>query len=241
MRFKTLLSWTFLGACSLVLSGCYTVINGPYRVTQSEDPWVQEEAYNSQPATIGQFDDGDQWDDFGRRGYGGCGGGYGGYGGGYGGYGGGYGYGGGGYGGYGYDSAYGGYGYGYNPYYGYDPYYQTDDGTYVPPGYELIATSDLNDMQETIQVLSNQESGQAQEQHDQLMMRKKTARQNEWNSRTDPYERKSVPSSVRTPSSSSSSSRTTVAKPASSSSSKASSSSSSSSGKSAAKRRKKSR
>ena len=73
--------------------------------------------------------------------------GYGGYGGYYGGYGG--------YGGYyptsgyypyhygGYPSYYGG----YSPYsYGYDPYYRSSSGYYVPLGYELVSTRQLDDL-----------------------------------------------------------------------------------------------
>jgi len=154
MKIKNLIFYSALPLTALLASGCYTVLSNPYAAAdlhESELAHVDE----SETATIGQFDERDESDDLyrypGVRGsYGGYGGGYGGYGGGYGGYGypvGGYGYNsgyGGGYGGYGYDPYYRG-GYGPNSY-GYDPYYRDSTGYYVPPGYELVSTRELDQL-----------------------------------------------------------------------------------------------
>ena len=134
--------------CSaLMVSGCYTVLSSPYETASLHDEdLARVKSRDVEAPTVGQFDDRDYMDDLYR--YPGVRGGYGGYGGYYGGYGG--------YGGYyyptssyypsyygGYPSYYGGYG----PYsYGYDPYYRSSGGYYVPPGYELVSTRQLDDL-----------------------------------------------------------------------------------------------
>jgi len=154
MKIKTLIFYSALPLIALLANGCYTVLSNPYQVADLHDSEVAY-ADESKTPTVGQFDERDEMDDLyrypGVRGsYGGYGGGYGsGYGGGYGsGYGGGYGSGyGGGYGGYGgngYDPYYSG-GYGPNSY-GYDPYYRDSAGSYVPPGFELVSTRELDQL-----------------------------------------------------------------------------------------------
>ena len=143
MKMKAFILYSALPLIALMASGCYTVLSSPYEVASLHD---EVPARDVATPTIGKFDDRDYMDDLYR--YPGVRGGYGGYGGYYGGYGG--------YGGYyyptsgyypsyygGYPSYYGGYG----PYsYGYDPYYRSSGGYYVPPGYELVSTRQLDDL-----------------------------------------------------------------------------------------------
>ena len=161
MKIKSLIFYSALPLIALMANGCYTVLSNPYQVADLHDSQVAY-AEESKTPTVGQFDERDEMDDLyrypGVRGsYGGYGSGYGGgygsgYGGGYGsGYGGrygsGYGYSSGGYGGYGgngYDPYYSG-GYGPNSY-GYDPYYRDSAGSYVPPGFELVSTRELDQL-----------------------------------------------------------------------------------------------
>ena len=152
MKIKSLIFFSALLFTMLAVSGCYTVLNNPHAVAdlhQSEVAYADEGGSEAAP-TSGQFD---EQDDFYR--YPGVRGSYGGYGGG--------GYGRGGYGGYGYpvgggysSGGYGGgYGGNYDPYYsggygpnsyGYDPYYRDSAGFYVPPGFELVSTRELDQL-----------------------------------------------------------------------------------------------
>ena len=138
-----------LGLVCLSVSSCYTVLRAPRTAAdvQEELEWRGGQATTPR---VGRFAEEDEWGDFGRYpatpyGYGG------------------------GYpqaGGFpmvGYDSRYGLYGagaygypsYGYGPYaYGYDPYYRDESNYYVPPGYELVTTRRLDEMEETIRTLS---------------------------------------------------------------------------------------
>ena len=150
MKTKALILCSALSLIALMASGCYTVLSSPYETASLHDEdLVRAKSRDVEAPTIGKFDDRDYMDDLYR--YPGVRGGYGRYGGYYGGYGG---Y----YGGYyptsgyypsyygGYPSYYGGYG-GYGPYsYGYDPYYRSSRGYYVPPGYQLINTRQLDDL-----------------------------------------------------------------------------------------------
>ena len=149
MKTKALILCSALPLTALMTSGCYTVLSSPYEAASLHDEdLVRAKSRDVEAPTIGKFDDRDYMDDLYR--YPGVRGGYGRYGGYYGGYGG---YGGGYYptSGYypyygGYPSYYGGYG-GYGPYsYGYDPYYRSSGGYYVPPGYELVSTRQLDDL-----------------------------------------------------------------------------------------------
>ena len=149
MKIKTLIFYSALPLIALLANGCYTVLSNPYQAADLHDSEVAY-ADESKTPTVGQFDERDEMDDLYR--YPGVRGSYGGYGSGYGsGYGGrygsGYGYSSGGYGGYGgngYDPYYSG-GYGPNSY-GYDPYYRDSAGSYVPPGFELVSTRELDQL-----------------------------------------------------------------------------------------------
>ena len=148
MKTRVLILCSALSLTALMASGCYTVLSSPYEVASLHDEdLARAKSRDVEAPTIGKFDDRDYMDDLYR--YPGVRGGYGRYGGYYGGYGG--------YGGYYYPSYYGGYpsyygGYpsyygGYGPYsYGYDPYYRSSGGYYVPPGYELVSTRQLDDL-----------------------------------------------------------------------------------------------
>ncbi len=143
MKTKALILCSALPLTALMTSGCYTVLSSPYETASLHDEdLARVKSRDVEAPTIGQFDDRDYMDDLYR--YPGVRGGYGGYGGYYGGYGGYYptsGY---------YPSYYGGYpSYygGYGPYsYGYDPYYRSSSGYYVPPGYEMVSTRQLDDL-----------------------------------------------------------------------------------------------
>ena len=144
MKIKTLIFYSALPLIALLANGCYTVLSNPYQAADLHDSEVAY-ADESKTPTVGQFDERDEMDDLYR--YPGVRGSYGGYGGGYGsGYGGRYPVGGYGYssGGYGYDPYYSG-GYGPNSY-GYDPYYRDSAGSYVPPGFELVSTRELDQL-----------------------------------------------------------------------------------------------
>jgi hypothetical protein len=188
MRAKPLITWMALGLSAMVLSSCYTVLKAPRTAAdvQQEQIW---KADRSTDPRIGRFDDRDEQDDFYRY----PGNPYGGYG-----------YGGSpyGYGGFPiltYDSRYGlygaggygnpHYGAGYGPYgYGYDPYYQ-DDGLYIPPGYELVSTRELEGMHDTIRTLSaQQEESQPREDFSNDLMLNQYERDQEaiWENRTTP-------------------------------------------------------
>ena len=125
-----------------VLSGCYTVLNDPFAVQTLHEKAEQDREYEQQTSREEIAAD----DDFYR---------YPGVPSSYGAYGAGYpirGYNSGGYGRYGsYPLPYGVYSsygnYGYGPYsYGYDPYYTDNRGFYVPPGYELVSTRELDNL-----------------------------------------------------------------------------------------------
>ena len=146
MKIKTLIFYSALPLIALLANGCYTVLSNPYQAADLHDSEVAY-ADESKTPTVGQFDERDEMDDLYR--YPGVRGSYGGDGSGYGGgYPvGGYGYSSGGYGGYGgngYDPYYRG-GYGPNSY-GYDPYYRDSAGFYVPPGFELVSTRELDQL-----------------------------------------------------------------------------------------------
>lgn len=184
---KIRLSCIALGLCSLLLSGCYTVIQGPRTAADIEDrDLVAVEEKGASPL-MGDFDQReDRWDDDYR--YPGSPGGYGGYGnyGGYGGYpfyGAGYrsGYGSYGYGGYPYS------GYGYGPsYYGYDPYYQDSSGFYLPAGYELVTDRELDELRASRRALAelNDQIDPAKEEQRQLEQQRKE--EETWMRRVEP-------------------------------------------------------
>jgi hypothetical protein len=191
------LSWLFLGSMAVFSSGCYTVLVAPFSSSGlKEESRSDTVAGTREAARLGRFEDGD--DRSGR------------------GYGSGYGYG---YGypvfGAGYDSRYGAYGpglygygpyygYGYNPYYyggygpygyGYDPYYRSSTGVYVPPGYELVTTRELDELKALNRGLATTPSPSEAEK--EALKRAQAKKQQEvWQRRVDPQER---PAPVVTP------------------------------------------
>lgn len=218
----------FALAFAMSLSGCYTVLTAPRSLSdyEAKSPYAQREHRDRDELLspqVGRFEgDIDP---------------YGGY------------YGSAPYGGYGvpvfgYDSRmglFGNYGYGgYHPRsgpgsYGYDPYYSGVYGTYVPPGYELVTTDELDRLRYG---LTNQPTSTTTSLPDPDEVRipeqeRQEQPQDDWARRTNPRTRKSP---TTTP-------RSTVTKPATSAESKADkpTSSESTSGKSKAKKRQKRR
>ena len=127
-----------LGVSALVTSGCYTVVNSPYASVREKEPEYTSSRYGERPA--GETPRRDRRDDrYGSSGYGsgGSGGGLPIF-------------------GYGSNSGLYGFGSGYNSYpyssaygpngYGVDPYYQGDTGYYIPPGYELVTSQELEQL-----------------------------------------------------------------------------------------------
>ena len=233
MKAKILFPYTALGLACLILSGCYTVLQGPKTAADLRD---QKELTQSQGAweqapTLGRFQDRpDPWNDFyypnapygtyGFEGYGG-------------------------YPLFGFDSRYGlygaatghpygygqgyypyGYGYGSSPYYGYgadpygygaDPYYRDRSGYYVPPGYELVSIATLNQLRSAEQALSTQPAV------DTEALRREERRQAErlWDQREQP--RRTRPAATSRPApASSGSAKPKSSKPASTSEEKGS-------------------
>ena len=195
MKKATVIAVTGLGVVALSLSGCYTVLKSPYAADDAREDsrysrW-EEKNFDNDPyaPTIGRFDDGDRWDspyDYGRQGfpvfgyhsqYGGYGmGGFGNPYGGYGGYRSPYGY--------GYDPYYG---YGQGPYgYGYDPYYQNPGGVYVPPGYELVTTSELERLRREIQTLNTTQDRLPTVDEEALRMQRIETDRQTWQRRNTP-------------------------------------------------------
>ncbi len=195
-----------LGAVSLSLSGCYTVLSSPYAADDAREDaryarWEEEIIKDGYAPTIGRFDDRDRWDspyDYGRQGFPvfGYNSQYGAYGmgafsspyGAYGGYGAPYSYG---------NDPY--YNNGYGPYgYGYDPYYVNPDGVYVPPGYELVTTSELLQLREDVRALTNttQDHLPTIDEEALRMQRIETDRQN-WQRRNTPRATRTAPTTKR--------------------------------------------
>ena len=185
MKIKYLLTTALALGASFALGGCYTILQDPHSAADlHESEWAADDEYE-RDARMGRFDDED--DDFYRYpGVPSSYGGYGGYsypiiGGGYGGYGyGGYGYG-------GYPTPYGGYGYGgYGPYsYGYDPYYTDSRGFYVPPGYELVSTRELDTMRAS---LAN--AAKAPQVDERALREEQRRREEVWGKRVEPRVRR---------------------------------------------------
>ena len=158
MKNRKLLAIALACCTSALWSGCYTALQNPNAVSSlHEDEWSAEDNYTARTDPYEENVEVDS--DFYR--YPGVPGSYGAYGGvgypvsrygrssGYGSYGyGGYGYGGSQY-PYGAYADYGAYGYGPSSY-GYDPYYTDRRGYYVPPGYELVNTRELDDIRASL-------------------------------------------------------------------------------------------
>jgi len=131
-----------LGVSALLTSGCYTMVNSPYASSREREPEYissrtdQRPAGDSRSSALGRPGSRDRTGSYPGYGYGGSGGssifGYNSNSGLYGF--------GSGYDSYPYSSAYGPNGYGF------DPYYQGDTGLYIPPGYELVTTQELEQL-----------------------------------------------------------------------------------------------
>ena len=227
-------------------TGCYTVLRAPGGFTTPEDPAYSatwEEPEDSDPR-IGRFTDDRGLDTPAYDSYGSS------YGSGYPIFGydsryGMYGFGspfayGPGY-GYGYGYRYGGYGpYGYSPYYGpygygYDPYYSR--GSYVPPGYELVTTTELSELRSGL-TSRGPTSVSPTVDETALRERQRQSQERAWTQRVEPTVRRSTVGQRTTRPSGSSKSSGSVS---SSSGSSKPASEEKSSGSSAAKRRKKRR
>jgi hypothetical protein len=226
MKNKKLLVLALACCTSVAFSGCYTVLQNPNALASlHDDEWSAEEEYSARADRYDEYDEAEVDDGFYR--YPGVPGSYGAYGGagyplsGYGssnGYGGSYGYGNYGYGGSGYGAsrnpygAYADYGsYGYGPYsYGYDPYYTDSRGSYVPPGYELVNTRELDDIRASLAGVQggaktvDKEAIRAQQRRKEAVWSQRVAPQ--MRKAPTPQSRSSVRSVSSPPSSSSSSS-----------------------------------
>ena len=222
-------------------TGCYTVLRAPGGFSGPEDPAYSatwEEPEDRSPR-VGRFSDERRLDTPVYDSYGsgypifGYDSRYGSYG--FGSpfaYGPGYGY------GYGHQYGYGPYGYSpyYGPYgYGYDPYYSR--GSYVPPGYELVTSTELSELRAGLTSRGpTSESPTVDETA--LRERQRQAQERAWTQRVEPEVRRSTAGQRTTRPSGSSKSTGSVS---SSGSPKPASSEEQSSGSSAAKRRKKRR
>ena len=207
MRLKSVIAGMLFGAVAFMLSGCYTTMSGPRLAT---DATSEEEAYadwDENNVRLSRFRDNvDPWNDFyypEPNGYG-----YGAYNG-LGGYGGfpifGYdsrngltGYGGAplGYSPYGGYDPYNGYG-GGGPYgYGTDPYYYDSTGSYIPPGYELVTTTELEQLRAAQNSLSTIDDPTSD--MDALTLRREKQRKRDyiWGQRSAPT-RSAPPKTVR--------------------------------------------
>jgi len=194
-----------LVATAVALSGCYTVLQSPLASSGSRgaDQYAPQEQIDSQERLsprVGRFPNRRGFED--RDGFGDSWG-YDPYGSGAG------------FPIFSYDSRYGamnygspyapGYGYGayssgYGPYgYGYDPYYQGADGTYIPPGYELVTTQELQRLQQDSQLLEAMEKPAGPDPAELEEQRRQEVQQAEetWARRTEYQERKSPQPTVR--------------------------------------------
>ena len=229
-----------LSVVALSLSGCYTVLRSPYAADVEKEPryagWDDQRRHET--PTLGRFDNGDRPADPYGLGYGGQGFPIFGYNSQYGGFGSGFGpYGGGGYGSpYGYSSGYGPHGYGY------DPYYQNAQGVYVPPGYELVTTTELDRLRSGERVLNTtNSSGFVPIINRDEVRRKEIERDQEmWQRRSTPRTVRSAPI-TRRPTTTAAPAPTSSAKPAAAKSAETKKTKTKSSGDSKAKSRRKRR
>ena len=202
--------WLFVigGLCLPLLTSCYTAISAPKNAadlqreriwaSESEEPsperFREDEAYRypSDPYGYGAYGRGGAPYGYWETpfiGYDSRGGWYG-------------------YGSYGYPA----YGSGYGPYgYGSDPYYLDDGGYYIPPGYELLSTRELEDLHDTIRTLTDETGFDEEEERRQSELEED--REAIWHSRVGPARgvQQERPTAVQRPAVSQSSS---VTKPA---------------------------
>lgn len=232
MKKKKLLAVALACCAGALWSGCYTALQNPNAVSSlHEEEWAAEDDYVASSDRYAEDIEATD-DDFYR--YPGVPGSYGSYGGAgypvsrygrsYGSY---YDYNNYGYGGsfpYGAYADYGAYGYGPSSY-GYDPYYTDRRGYYVPPGYELVNTRELDDIRASLA----QSGAGAKPLNSEAIRAQQRRKEEVWTQRAAPQMRKaptparSSASSISSPPSSSSSSpRSSVSASSSSSSSPAS-------------------
>lgn len=203
-----------VGAATL-LGGCYTALRVPYSPVAApvEERYEAAEVRSDEgfggdylTPRVGRFSERDGYDDY-------------------------WGYGSGPY-GYGYpayDTRYGlgAYGlpfspyYGYSPYYsgygpygyGYDPYYYGGGGRYVPPGYELVTSNELDQLRADSHALQDLDPGASQPSQAEIDRRRRQAAQRAeqaWERRVDTPQRK-TPQTTRRPATTTSVTTTTKA------------------------------
>lgn len=190
------LSRLILGGVAVLSSGCYTVLVAPFsssglREESRSDTIAGQRDDRRDESRLGRFEGEEE---YAGRGYG-------------------YGY------GYpifgaGYSSPYGAYGsapygygpdygYGYSPYgggygpygYGYDPYYRSSTGVYIPPGYELVTTRELDELRAANRGLATTPSPSGVDK--EAAKKAEAKKQQEvWQRRVDPQDR---PAPVVTP------------------------------------------
>ncbi len=222
-----------LGLSALVTSGCYTAVNSPYASAREREPEYTSSRYDERPGGETSRSAVRRDGQYGSSGYGSSG------------------YGNRGSGGssiFGYGSNNGlfGFGSGYNDYpyssvygpngYGADPYYQGDTG-YVPPGYQLVTTQELEQLRLNNGVLTDTDPIVAPTAAEVNALEKKQREQDRyiWSERGT--RSRSVPTGISRSSTGSSSGAVKSAKPATKSANSATKSSSSSGKKAPRKRR----
>ncbi|MFH1571641.1 MAG: hypothetical protein ABIL09_26870 [Gemmatimonadota bacterium] len=211
MKAEGAIRFAAAAAATLALGGCYTVVLAPYSASAPVAETAQTQEYAAPDGGAearylsprsGRFSDRDGYDDY--WGYSdpyayptyyydsGFGASL--YGGGYSPY-------------YGYGSYWAGYG----PYgYGYDPYYRAAGGLYVPPGYELVTTTELRQLLDDSRVLrTNPAPASTPADLEQERQQRQGQAQQAWSRRTDYRERKEPEPTVRAATSTSTSSSTT--------------------------------
>ena len=222
-----------LGVSALVTSGCYTAVNSPYASAREREPEYTSSRYEERPDGETSRSAVRRDGQYGSSGYGSSGYGNRGSGGtsifGYGSNNGLYGFGSG-YNDYPYSSAYGPNGYGA------DPYYQGDTG-YIPPGYQLVTTQELEQLRLNNGVLTDTDPIVAPTAAEVNALEKKQREQDRyiWSERGT--RSRSVPTGISRSSTGSSSGAVKSAKPATKSANSATKSSSSSGKKAPRKRR----
>ena len=224
-----------LGLSALVTSGCYTAVNSPYASAREREPEYTSSRYEERPDGETSRSAVRRDGQYGSSGYGSSGYGNRGSGGtsifGYGSNNGLYGFGSG-YNDYPYSSAYGPNGYGA------DPYYQGDTG-YIPPGYQLVTTQELEQLRLNNGVLTDTDPIVAPTAAEVNALEKKQREQDRyiWSERGNGTRSRSVPTGISRSSTGSSSGAVKSAKPATKSANSATKSSSSSGEKAPRKRR----
>ena len=222
-----------LGVSALVTSGCYTAVNSPYASAREREPEYTSSRYDERPDGETSRSAVRRDGQYGSSGYGSSGYGNRGSGGspifGFSSNNGLYGFGSG-YNDYPYSSAYGPNGYGA------DPYYQGDTG-YIPPGYQLVTTQELEQLRLNNGVLTDTDPIEAPTAAEVNALVKKQQEQDRyiWSERGT--RSRSVPTGISRSSTGSSSGAVKLAKPTTKSANSATKSSSSSGKKAPRKRR----